>query len=730
MSSTSPATLSSPRSHSSAPTAASPAGRPELSALRESRLRDAHSARGLWRSLRRASETRREKWAQVQNQLDGGPPFSAAELAANGQGWRCNVNFRDAASTLEQVLVSYWRLLHDTTSLAALTLTGRGDPNAERHEQIFQTCFNRFFDDWGPDYVRNYLLFAQNHITFGVGVAFWNDAFSPRWETVRAGELEVPARAKASVEKLSLVGIRQEMELEALWDLVRTPGKRRAAAERGWAVDELEKLLANELCSRTGDRAAPLSGGDALELQRLLRDDALGATAGRAPLSLVHLLVRDYDGRITRVIFAETLEHNDRFLFDDSRSEGRPESLAHLLGAVFFDAGNGDWWGTKGFGLKNFQTSSVLNRLKSRAVDRTMLDGLNFRDLAEGGRETVPVTNIGPFTFLPKDVEQLPSYPTGRSILETIAMIESNANQNNARYRDASHQVAQSDTATQASILANLQSQIDVANGALYLRQVARNLFTEQLRRLRLRGSDDPDARHFKRRCVDELGMPPEVFHDAELTVRTGADPGAANLALQGEVALQGLALPEANKRWFQEKWVVSKFGAQAVAKALHPVDAASEIKSARAALLENSALGEGTPLPVDPQDNHASHIPQHLQPLEVLVHNFEATGRLDPTALVALQIGLPHLEAHLQFLQQDRLQAPAYQEYSGRFAAVRAKAEALFRHLEKMMHQQQQQQAQAQAMPAQQGQGAPPPEVPPPELQDPQALPMAAYPQ
>ncbi len=653
----------------------------------ERRIRDPKAARALWTRLRSSSQVRREKWATIQNQLDGAPPLSSAELVSLGQGWRCNVNFRDAASTLDQVLVSYWRLLHDTTNLAAVTVQDK-DHNAERWSQIFQDAFNLFNDDWGADYVRNYLLFSQNHVAFGVGVAFWNDRFSPRWEALRIGEMEVPAKAKASVSKLKVVAIRQEMDIEDLWELVRTPEKRTAALARGWNGTELDRLLTLAM-REDGDRTRPVNPGDVMETQRELRNNSVGATAGRDPIKLIHLATVDSEGKVCRTIFSETGEEGEDagFLFDDSGAE-RPDGMGEVLAAVFFDAGNGDWWGTKGFGQKNFQFSSVLNRLKSRAVDRTMIDGLTFTDSQEGSRETVPITNIGPFNILPPGLTQVPAYPTGRSIIETIELIESNQAHNNARYRDQSRQIAGTDTATQANILATLQSQVDVANATLYLRQIAQNIFREQFRRLRLKGNDDPDAKKFYKRCVTDGGMPPSVFHNVEIFIRTGAEPGAANLALRGQKALELAQLPDANRRWWQETYVAANFGAQAVAKALNPEDAREDIKSARLALMENSDMGEGNPLPVDPQDNHAAHVPAHIQPLEVLVHNFDTNGKIDPNALVALQLVLPHIEAHLNFLKGDKLHEAIYRDAWPRFTAVRSAAEGIFRMVEKMHNQ------------------------------------------
>lgn len=671
---------------------------------KDRRIKDATAARTLWSKFRTSSSPRREKWSQVQNQLDGAPPFANSDLVASGQGWRCNVNFRDAASTLEQVLVSYWRLLHDTTNLAAVTVQDPTDPNAERWAQIFQSNFNRFNEDWGADYVRNYLMFSQNHVAFGVGIAFFNDKFCPRWEALRIGEIEVPLKAKASVDKLKVVGIRQEQDLEDLWEKIRTPALRAASAAAGWNVAEVEKLLANEFLNREGDKSNPTSEADALELQRLMQNNALGVTTGHDPVRVVHLLVKDCDGLITRYVFAENVDSNNEFLFSDETGE-RPESLTSFLGAVFFDAGNGDWWGTKGFGQKNFQSSTMLNRLKSRAVDRTLLDGLNFIDTTEGGREVIPITNIGPFNILPTGLTQVPNYPTGRSILETIEMVEANQSNNNARYRDQSRQIEGSNTATQANILANLQSQVDVANATLYLRQIAQNVFKEQFRRLRMRDSLDEDSKAFYKRCVTDGGMPKKVFHDTEISLRTGADPGAANLAIQGQKALELLQLPDADRRWAQEKYVAATFGAQAVAKALRPVDATSDIRSQRAALMENSDMGEGNPLPVDPQDNHAAHVPIHVQPLEVIVHAFDATGQVNPNALIALQNALPHTEAHFNELKNDKLQAAVYAEFWPRFTAVRSAAEGMFRMVEKM-HQQAQQGGQPQQAGGQPGQG------------------------
>lgn len=655
----------------------------ETNPLTEKRLKDAVAARTLWTKLRSSSEERRKNVAQVMNQLNGGKPFEDRELVESGQGWRCNVNFRDASSTLEQVLVSYWRLLHDSTNLVNIVAHSK-DAQAEQYAASLQKNFNRFIEDWGDGYVRNYLQLAFNHVGFGVGVGIFNDQKSPRWEVVRMGDLEVPLRAKADVSSLPVVMVSMDTEVTDLWAKIRTPEALNASKALGWNPDALRKVLFKAVEGRD-----PRHDDNLIAFEDRIRNNDLEVTATASIVRVVHLFVREYDGKISTYIIAPDYEHGEQFLFDDSDKLNRPDSMRRKLFAVFFEAGNGLFWGAKGFGQKNYQLATIQNRLKSRAVDRTMLDGLNFRDLSDGGLTQFPVVSVGPFNLLPREIEQVPTYPSGNSVLETIAMLDGQTSNNNARYRDTSRQVAQSDTATQANILANLQSQVDVANATLYLKQIANNLFAEQLRILRdPANKSDEDVKKFWKRCVDEDGVPEEFMRSAEITVTTGADPGAASLALRGQYAKELMTFsadPDFDTRWAKEQYVSATFGASAVPKALRPRDATGDIAAQRFALMENSDMGEGQTLPVDPKDVHASHIPVHLQPAVVIVDRYEGSGQVSPEALIALQNLIPHLEQHFEFLKMDKLQDPLRKQLWPEFTRVKSAAEGIFRQIERM---------------------------------------------
>lgn len=650
--------------------------------LTEKRFKSALEAKAIYDKYRSDSDGRRKSLARVINQLNGGRPFDESELVKAGQGWRCNINFRDAASTLEQVLVGYWRLLHDTTNLAAVTVH-TDDPNAEAYQALFEQNFNRFVEDWADGYVRSYLLFSAIHTTTGVGSVIWNDRNSPRWEPVRIGDLETDKDAKADVSSLEIVAVRQKMTVSQLWEKIRTPDKAAASEAMGWKRSALHKFLWKSI-KEEGNKP---ENDDYLQIEDDIRNNSSAISTQCGSLDIVTMLVREFDGKVSRYMFSPN--HADAgYLFDDSHLNARPEDMRHVMACVFFEAGNGLFWGSKGFGQKNFQTATVLNRLKSRAVDRTMLDGLTFRDTTEGGLAQVPITNVGPVNILPPGLEQITTYPSGTPTLETIAMVESTSNNSNARYRDQSQQIANTDTARQATLLANIQSQVDVANATLYLTQVARNIFSEQFRRLRKRDNDDKDAKNFFKRCVTDGGMSEKFFYDAEITIRTGADPGAASIALQGEKARELIAFsgdPNVNDRWAWEKYISANFGASAVKRALRPIENLTDISAQRLALMENSDMGEGNQLPVDPKDKHVFHLPVHLQPISVIVDNYTTTGQINPDAVVALQNAIPHIEEHFNFLKADKTKEAIYKQLWPQYTDIRNGAISILKQVERM---------------------------------------------
>lgn len=653
------------------------------------RMGDAQKSISTYQRVWRSGDERRRIDARVLSQLSGTRPFSDAALQEAGQGWRANVNFRDASSSLEQVLVGYWRLLHDVQNIAHVKVHSK-TPHAADIEKIIAHNFSRFYDDWGVDYVTQYLRLAFNHVTFGVGPLVYPNSDTPRYRSIRRGDLIVPDGAPANVEDFEVVWIRQSTTLSKMWDKLKDEESREAAESAGWNIPLLRRVATriHKGVSHSTDQQ------DWLEVERDLRKHSLASSEDAGPIREVHQYVREFDGKVSHYVFypqfmaygedsGEAVE--TEFAFDDFGMRDRPESFTEVLACIFFEVGfDGDYHEVKGYGVKNYDIATAQNRTKSRMLDRTLIDGLNFRRTNEGGQPNLDIVNIGPFNILPGEFEQVTSYPSGSSIGDALAMLDQQTSYNNARYRDQSRQIEQTDTATQANILANLQSQVDIANATLYLSQVSR-VFQEQFERLRRR-SDDPDARKFRERCEAD-GLPGQILDAVEVDVRTAANPGAASASIRAQVAqnlMQHVGSPMMNPRYPLETYISSMLGANEVEKALVPEQSSTQDDGQlRDAMMENTHLGEGQELPAAPDDLHHIHIPVHLQPIEVMLQTYQETEQMDPQQLLSIQVMMPHLQAHLEYLKQDVFRRPEYEALWPRFQTVQSMAESLFARLE-----------------------------------------------
>ena len=652
------------------------------------RIGKAQDAIDTWTKLWEDSSKRRLNSAKVLNQLTGGKPFDPNKLIESGQGFRCNVNFRDAESSLEQVLLAYWTTVHDVTNLISVEIkeSAGAISNEDDVRNRFELAFNEFIDSWGIDYIVNYLLMSMNHVAWGIGPLHFKDAESPRWVALNRNDIVVPDRTPANTDRIDLLFVRGEMTISELWDLVRNDEEKKLSEARGWNPEAITRFLARNM-DGVND-----SESDWERVEEKLIDNSYGVSAKKGALTLVHAFVKEYDGKVSHYIF-DIKDESDKptYLFDDFEIDARPESLSSVLMCIIFGVGQGRFDSVKGFGVKNYDLSIILNRLKSRAVDGTILEGLNFIDDETSNRSgEIPIINMGPFNILPKGLTQIPNYPRSQSVLETIAFVEQQQNFNNARYRDQQKQISSTETATQARILASLQSQVDIASATLYLKQLGR-VFEEQMSRLRARDSQDVDVIAFKERCLEDNLMDEETFHGVRIKVRTGADPGAASAALKAQLGRELIEMsgsPLINERFAYETWVSNSLGPSAVHKALNQDTVGEFAFHERQALLENNAMGEGTDLPVAKQDKHEVHISVHMEPLERIVQAYQQSQDISPDHITSLEVVTPHLEQHFQFLRAEIYKKEIFQELWPRFTAVQSVAARIFARLEEMQRQ------------------------------------------
>jgi hypothetical protein len=662
----------------------------------ERRIKDVESARSIYNRMLNDNVLRSATFARVRNQLEGGRPFDPEFLAEQGAQWQTNVNFGDSRAARDRTLLPYWKMVNDVPHRISTTIQ-TSTPHNEVYQQAFNQCFDEFLDDWGADYFIQFMNIAENFVNFGPGIAHWPDPDSARFKSVNVQRALWPKNARMSPDEWDVVAFTQDMGPSDLYQKIRTKKKQRDNAYAGWNVEAIKKTITT---FKGGNYQ--LGSMDYTRWQDILVNNDIATSTPFEPIPIVWLFVKQFSGEIGCYVFCNQGGVN-QFLF---KSEKYSKDFRKLMGCIWYDTGTDSMiHSIKGFAVKNYYFSSLMNRTKSRIVDgATMALGMNFqRDDANIPDEAPPIENYGPVTIFPPGMSQMQLSPNLQVGMTVVEMLDNNAATNNSLYREQQQQIEKTDTATQAKILAAMQSETSAASASIYLSQVGENLFTPMFETLRRKGNTNPDAVEFVKR-MRELKVPDEVIFSARVRVKTGANAGLANPAMRLQAYQEGMAMrsmPGVNSRWFLENWIATRFGANAVNKALLPEGELGDPYQKNQATIENIMFGQGQPLEVVPEDNHFLHLQVHLEPLKQIAGMAQAGQPLTPEQLTALTIGVEHSSGHMQYLSQDQTMKEQFMSIRPLFSQISSVTRGI---LMQQAKQQQQFAAQGGAQPAMTG--------------------------
>lgn len=643
------------------------------------RIKDVASARQIFNRMMTDNALRFRTINQTRNQLEGGRPFSPEALEAQGAAWQTNVNFGDAEAARDRTLLPFWNAVHGAPHAIAVKIPMKS-PKVPEWQTLFQEGFDEFLEDWGSSYFVEYMNFASNYVNFGPGIFHFGDKFAPRWKAVNVQRAIWPKNARMAPDEWEVLGFVQDMTASDLFKKVRTAKEAKTARYQGWDPNAIKAAI-----TYFRDGVYTPDPRDYTRMQDLLVNNDIAVSSPFEPMQIAWLYVKQFDGKIGAYAFTQQGGVED-FLFKD---ENYAEKFQHCMGAVWYNTGTDSMvHSIKGFGIKNYFFSNLQNRTKSRFIDSaTFSFGMNFQRTEDNTPdEAPPVENYGPVTIFPPGLNPLQIGPNMTQSAGVIEMLASNQAENNALYRQEQSQIAESDTATQAKILAGMAGSTSQSSAAIYLSQVGENMFSEQMRRLRIKGSPDEDAKAFQK-FLRDAGVPDEVIYTQKIRVKTGASAGMWNPVMRAQKWQEGLALskiPGVNQRYFLQNLIAETYGADALDFALLPEGAQSNPGQRRQADQENGDFGQGIVLHAIQEDDHFVHAQQHIQAMSPLAMQAQKSGQLNAEQLSGLVFTLEHTAEHMQFLSQDDSMKAEFQQVNGPFREIQNVAKGLLMRAQK----------------------------------------------
>jgi len=659
------------------------------------KIKDVGVARTLFRRYWEEGELRRRNYTKVRNQLEGGLPYSPETLRNRGEAWRTNVNFRDAEESKNRVIKPYWDMVNNVPSKIAITIHSQS-PRSGIWQRAMEQAFDMFYDDWGLDYQIQFRLWVEEYIKFGYGLPMFPDKNCPKYKALTADKVHAPKRASLTPDSWDIIMIRDEWSISDLYKKLRK-NKNGESEYLGYNTKEIQRVIEHAVKGHGNN----IQSDDWVKIQDEMKNNDLGYSELQTTVDIIHLLYREESGKVSHCIFEEKgqadgggnpIYHKDKdgFIF---HSEECFDSFEEYLAPLYYEVGNGQFHGVKGFGIKNYHFSVLLNRLKSNIVDSTSITmGLNFVRTDNANSENPPVEAYGPVNIFPRGLEQINHYPSGNNGFNALEMLQNNQAENNSQYREQRSQIANTSTAKQAEILASINQEMSQADASLFLSQLSECVYENQLKRLRKKGNINPAAKKFVERCK-EMGVPDEIIYNSEITVKSGANANMASSLARKAIWEQLMATGRQmgfNFRWIQENFIANTFGAQAVNKAL-PVDGMNtDNNQTRLATIENTQMADGVPMPVDGMDMHDKHANVHVGMFQNMMKKLESTGELSQEDMVFMDLCLNHLDEHFRFMEMDETLEAIAKEMRGNMNNLVAAYAGYKRQVERQMQEEQ----------------------------------------
>lgn len=624
-------------------------GRPE-----KSRLKDVKSAISIFRNLQRADEASSINRSRVDSMFDGASPYDGKRLNASGQGLKTNLNFGEAQRLLDISLSAYVDLYSSLETLVEVRGTQGQRSEIKAQEDIVAEELTHMLRSW-PEFHNSYLRLCTTFVKHGTGVAYFDTPDDWKFRVGGFADILIPRQTPADENFVDIAIGRRQYHLHELYGFIKNE---KAAKSVGWDVAEVKRVIMNNVT--TQGRTGLNYTSDWESYQAELKNNDLYYSYQNPTVSVLHFWVREMDGSVSHFICAE--DKPKKFMYEKISRYEKPEQAFVMF--TYGVGSNGTYHSIRGLGHRIFNHIQTSNRLRCQMIDGAMLgSAVMIQPENQRALDELSFTYYGAYAVLSPNVniieKAVPNLSTAvqpalNDITNQLALntdtVSTYGSQQSSPYRNKMQVVADMDVATR---LSGASLNLFYASWTRLMKEIVRRVVENKRR--------DSAVKEFYDRCAVR-GVQESFIKTLDISrtkaVRSIGSGSQANrfTALRELQAVQG-QFDETGRKNLTRDIVATRVGHDLADRYMPQQEQERPTIDLKIAYFENQDIMEGKPVPVVPNELHATHLQVHLPTLNQLLQQLDE-GAADPVqAFPALQAFYDHVSQTVQALAGDPMQ-------------------------------------------------------------------------
>lgn len=584
-------------------------------------IRDAKQARAIITTLETASRERNIKNARIMDKYNSEKPYAQSALEQDGLGWKSNFTTKPLPMLIDKVAPRFVKVLDNVKYLTNSSLPDDEPGNALKTEafrrDVTQTIRAR------PGWTNFISEVAQENALFGYTSVAWLDEYSWFPKHFRQDSFFVPTGTRQLARFAQVIALRETFLIHELFDLI---SDREAAESSGWDIQNTVFALNNAMPE---DRRSRYADWERV-YSDLVRESSVGLSheAGARVVVVWHLLATEATGKVSHYILTESGVGNEKSQngYEDEpikkdrdvlfEREDQFESMSDAAAFFSFQIGNGKLHGSKGIGREIYSMAAMLDRARNEVVDRLNLMGKIIIQADDKALRRFKMSVVGNALLIGQGyvISERKLDAGVEPFLELDKFLTSLLDQMAGA---TTPKAFEGERVTKAAVDLFASREEETRDNIIgrFLGQFA-DLMTTMQRRLCDPHTSETDAKEMQKRLL-------KIMSREELN-KLAEQPVAETIKDYTElerqkviiIAQEGRGNPLYNQRELERRKITAQIDEEFANAVLLPEEDPTIV--AEQSRLQNLELlilvGQGSPVPVSPRDNHLVHL-QVLQP-------------------------------------------------------------------------------------------------------------------